>query len=217
MTSGPPAPDLQAVHLAEFDRLREEIDNRTQLSTNLVIAELTAFGAGISFFDKVPDVLVGLALVSSYLWLLWLDHTEQIYKIAAYIGCRLAPRMRAGEEALGWEHFLRVLDAGGVAATEALFGVSAERREVEVQPTRNVGRYIMLLFGVSPPALLLLYLLPFERGPAGMLEETLRFAAVLLALALWAYACRQYRRFRRTITTIDDALRRSTGGPQAAK
>src|SRR5215217_4678149 len=99
-----PREHSRTVDLIEYANLRNEINNRTQLSAGLVGLNLAALGAGISIIRHVPDIVVALAGVSSFLWLLWIDHTSQIYKIAAYIGLCLAPRLREGtEELLGWE------------------------------------------------------------------------------------------------------------------
>src|SRR6266705_1292715 len=122
------------VDLAEFDRLREEIDNRTELSVNLVLAEIAALGAGISVVDKVPDVLLGLAAVSGFLWLLWMDHTEAIHKIALYIAHELAPRIQISYAGgLGWEKFLRGLD-------------STDKLTRKGRRKSNIVLYIRLLF-----------------------------------------------------------------------
>jgi len=101
----------RAVDLSEYEQLRNEINNRTQLSAGSIALQLAALGAGLSVLKDFPDVVVALAMVSSFLWLLWIDHTSQIYKIAASIGLRLAPRLRERNlELLGWEHFMRTLD-----------------------------------------------------------------------------------------------------------
>src|SRR6266481_5511058 len=95
--------NTRAVDLCEFKELRAEINNRTQLSTGLVGLQLAAIGSGLAVIKDYPDVVLALAALSSFLWLLWIDHTSQIYKIAAYIGLKLAPRLRSGNsELLGW-------------------------------------------------------------------------------------------------------------------
>ena len=96
MSTPEPGPATRDVDLAEFQKLRDEIMARTQLVNTLVGVELAALGVGISSFTSIPDVLIGLAAVSSFLWLLWLDHAEQVQKIAAYIALRLRPRLTVG-------------------------------------------------------------------------------------------------------------------------
>lgn len=213
-----PISDLQPVYLTEFERLRDEIDNRTQVATNLVIAEITALGAGISFFDKVPEVLIGLSIVSSLLWLLWLDQALQIYKIAAYIGCKLADKLqREDNDALGWESFLRVLDKGGRRASRELFGnTGTEAKLIDLPPTRNIGRYMMLLFGGPPVAFVSIYVYMLDASPpATRTGLVIRIAGIVVAITAWLFSLRQHRFFNRAVGVIDEALllKRDPGHP----
>src|SRR3954447_26064052 len=142
------------IDLAEFDKLRQEIDNRTTLGSNVVALELTAVGASVAVADSVPDALLGLAAITCCLWLLWLDHAVQVYKIASYIGVQLAPRVTGivGRPVLGWESYLRALDAGGQRAWRVLFpsGAPAHAGAAPVTETRSVASYVTLLFGGIP-------------------------------------------------------------------
>ena len=73
------------VHLREFDRLRAEIDNRSLLQHGIIAAELAAIAASFGVFDKSPEVLIGVARLTTYLWLLWMDHALGIDFAATYI------------------------------------------------------------------------------------------------------------------------------------
>jgi hypothetical protein len=152
--------DLQAIDIAEFDALRREIDNRTQLGNNLFLAQITAFSVAISFFDKVPDLSVALAAISCVLWVLWLDNTEGVFKIGTYIGLVLAPRLNQGGAGLmGWERFRRTLESGGSRAAR-LLGLEHEHgneSDLPIDNTRQVARYVMLLLGVFPIVLMGVY------------------------------------------------------------
>jgi hypothetical protein len=86
--------DDTALDAAELQALRQAITSHFTLSATLIALELAAFGSSLSFVDKSTHVLAGLAVISSFLWLLWIDHSTQILKIAAYIAIELAPRMR---------------------------------------------------------------------------------------------------------------------------
>ncbi len=124
--------DTISIHLAEYASLRQEIDNRTRLANQLVFSQLTVLGAGMAVFDVdkafVQDVLLGLAAISACLWLFWLDHLRQIFKIGAYIGLRLAPILQGFDaRALGWEKFLREIDSDEHRAGAAIFGDPAGR------------------------------------------------------------------------------------------
>jgi hypothetical protein len=201
----------RTVHLCEYERLRNEINNRTQLSSGLVALQLAALGAGLSVLDKLPDVVLVLAAVSSFLWLLWIDHTSQIYKIAAYIGLRLAPRLHEGdEELLGWEHFMRILDQGGQKAATALFGRSSSK-SVKILRTEVIGRFISILFGASPPLLIVGFMIAKHEKVFDW-NTILSFHGAILVLALglasiaWLYAWRQYSLFVKMRRSIDQAL-----------
>jgi hypothetical protein len=216
-----------SIELVEFEQLRKEINNRTALSNQLILAELTTLGVGISFYDKLPDVLLGLAAISSFLWLLWLDHTVQVYKIASYIVKKLAKRLQGQYSgALGWEQYLRQLDRGGAGATRLLFGDNKENQK-DIQyttfpQTRSVGRYIMFLFGTTAPILIIIYLFVNVTKPFLILLQVILFKynaptvidtlAILrcfgagLVICLWVYAIYQYRYFSSTVIAIDRAL-----------
>ena len=186
--AGPSARDID---LAEFQKLRDEIMARTQLVNTIVGLELAAFGAAISAFTNVPDVLVGLAAVSSFLWLLWLDHAEQVQKIAAYIALRLRPRLEAGgDEVLRWETYMRELD-----------------REQKMPHTQAVGKYIAGLFAGAPVVLLSTYgLVVSARFEDGSLRQVGRYVALAVAAALWLVTLRQYRVFRGVVETMERAI-----------
>lgn len=189
------------VDLAEFGQLRDEINNRTQIAFTLIVAELTGLGAGLSVIDKVPDVLLGLAAVSGFLWLLWLDMAGQVHKIAAYLALHLAPRLRdASPGALGWEAFYREVDAGGARAAKALGG------DFRLEPLRHMGRYLTLLFLITPVVLLGIYVFTTDWGDYGSFDTAGRIAGVLLTLVVLGFAYVQSRRYDRLVDTISRAI-----------
>jgi hypothetical protein len=107
--------------LVEYDRLRQEVDNRTQIAYGLVGLDLTALGLGLAASGSLPEVIIGLAVVSAFLWMLWVNNVGQVWKIAAYTEIALGPRVRQSHpDALGWEWFLRQLDRGGEDARGVL-------------------------------------------------------------------------------------------------
>lgn len=202
MTTPEPG-DTRDVDLAEFQKLRDEIMARTQLVNTLVGVELAALGAGISAFTSVPDVLIGLAAVSSFLWLLWLDHAEQVQKIAAYIALRLRPRLAVGDEqVLRWETYLRQLDG-----------------EPRMPHTQAVSNYIAGLFAGGPLVLLVIYgLVVSDRFEDGSFAQIARFVGLGIAVVLWLVTLRQYRVFRGVVATIERAIataRKDAVGPLA--
>ncbi|BAY77633.1 hypothetical protein NIES25_41000 [Nostoc linckia NIES-25] len=197
---------FRTVNLCEYEQLRNEINNRTNLSASLVALQLTALGAGLSVLEKFPDVVIALAAVSSFLWLLWIDHTSQIYKIAAYIGLCLAPQLSEGnEQLLGWEHFMRTLDQGNHKAGEVLFGDSS--KNLKVLKTEVIGRFISILFGGSPPVLIVGFAIAkYQEIFNWNSIFSLRGAILVLASIAWLYARNKYLLFLKMRESIDQAL-----------
>jgi hypothetical protein len=201
VTRTAPERKTRDVDLAEFQKLRDEIMARTQLVNTLVGVELAALGAGISSFTTVPDALIGLAAVSSFLWLLWLDHAEQVQKIAAYIALRLRPRLAVGtDQVLRWETYMRQLD-----------------REPRMPHTQAVSNYIAGLFAGGPVVLLTIYgLVVSDRFEDGSFSQVARFVGLGIAVLLWLVTLRQYRVFRGVVATIERAIgeaRKDVTGP----
>lgn len=194
------------VDLCEYEQLRNEINNRTQMSTGLVGLQLAALGAGLSVLDKHADVVIALAAVSAFLWLLWIDHTSQVYKIAAYIGLQLAPRLSGlGQGVLGWERFMRILDKGGRHAGDLLFP-GASQSQVPVLRAASIGWFISLLFGLSPPLMLALFAIANKIDVLDLGTLSVQRLMLLLALVAWLYALRQYLVFIRMRRKIDESL-----------
>jgi len=175
---------------AELAALRQEITSHFTLSSTLVAVELAALGAGLSVLDSSTHILAGLAAISSFLWLLWLDHSGQILKIAAYLALELAPRMstQLGRPVLVWEVFLRRLNAGGTAAAGALHGRAPLMSRSIVRPLRAEW-YSPLLFGAAPPLLLSLYV---TAGLQAGKEPVVVWTAAATAALLWAFAVSRF-------------------------
>ncbi len=194
-----------ALDVAELQALRQEITTHFTLTTTLMALELAAFGSSLSLVDKSTYILPALAVISSFLWLLWIDHSTQILKIAAYIAVELAPRMRQylGRPVLGWEVFLRRLDSGGEGSATALYGVSPPpARTAIVRPLRSEW-YTPLLFGVAPPLLLSLYVAANLRGGTANIAVWLACAT---GGALWAFTIIRFIDFARNAKVIDQAI-----------
>ncbi len=196
-----------SVNLKEYEHLRYEINNRTRLSGHIVSLQLTALGAGLAIIDKYPDIVIALAAVSSFLWLLWLDHTSQIYKIAAYISLKLAYRLqRISPEVMGWETFLRSIDQGGFATEVVLFGKKVNERFLWLH-TNEIAKYVALLFGVSPGLLIAGFLLSHYvqfKHIADVLS--VRGGLLGVAIVLWLYSLSCYYYFVKMRTLIDKAI-----------
>lgn len=196
---------VHPIDVAEYERLRGEIDNRTQIANALVAVDLTALGVGLASLPALPEIVIGIAAASIFLWMLWTDQGVQVWKIAAYMEIELAPRLReSSPDVLGWEPFLRRLDKGGPSALAAL-GLDDSTHRLHTLKTANVGLYISALFGGAPLVLLAV-------GAGAMFEDLSGAGRLALGLALvaslvgWTVAFLVYRRFRAFRSIIDEAI-----------
>jgi hypothetical protein len=188
VTTGGNADVAISVYLAEYESLRREIEMRATLSSSLVALELSALGIGLVAATNLIDLYAGLAFLSTILWLFWLDHTEQIWKLACYISLELRPLLvAAAPGSLGWERFLRSLDSRRV-----------------VRSTKNAAFYISLLFASMPPILGGIFVAAALHSP---LQSGLPLAGRLLVAvviyAFWIYALLQFRIFSASRNQMD--------------
>jgi hypothetical protein len=142
-----------SIALKEYDGTRNEIENRMDMAGHVIVGYITAIGAGISIAPRAPDVLLAVAFIAAPAWLLWLDHTEQICKLAGYIGIDLQPRVDAlanDRRAFGWERFLRTIDRGGTDAGGVLFPADDPPPRVDAHHTRRAAWYVLLLSSSRP-------------------------------------------------------------------
>lgn len=197
------------VQLAEFEQLRQEIVTRINLAYALIAIDLTVLGAGLTLFDKLPEVVVGLAVASSFLWLIFIDHAAQVYKLAAYISLWLAPALRtAVPGSLRWEEFLRMVDQGGTETARALYhrdGAPLPRSWIK---SGGPSPFLAALFGGSPPVLLTAYATSSDLS-GSLAEQALRGGVLLASLAFWLLAVQRYWSFRSTVRCINSAITES--------
>lgn len=202
--------DWQDVDLAEFEELRTEINNRTTISNQIIAVQIAAIGSGIIILDKSADVLLGLAAISTLLWLFWIDHTCQIYKIAAYIELEMAPRLRTSKpDLLGWERFLRKIDAGWeVSGIEGGTGKILTTQWVSTYTAALLGWGAVLLLGIY--CLLKFPLLWFPWYPEGPVAPSIldgfRSITAVAVGGILLFAWRQYRLFTQTRDRFRDAI-----------
>jgi hypothetical protein len=196
------------IDAAEVESLRQEITNRISLMNALVALQLAALGTGLTISGHWVHVLAGLAAISSFLWLLWIDQSISTYKLAAYLAIEMAPKLSeyAGRPVLGWEYFLRQVEAGGERSARALYGDHARgdaRDQVRTSRSVRADWYVPLLFGCTPPLLLTLYVAAGVREPAGVV---LIVASSLLATLLWIFTVVRFTDFVRNTNVLDQAI-----------
>lgn len=177
-----------SIYLSEYESLRREIEMRATLSSSLVALELSALGIGLVAAKGLIDLYAGLAFLSAILWLFWLDHTEQIWKLATYISIQLRPVLvDAAPNALRWEQFLRDLDARRV-----------------VRSTKNAAFYITLLFASMPPLLgVVFFAAAIHESNSLDLIMAGRLTAFIGVFAFWVYALMQFRSFSSSRDQMD--------------
>lgn len=196
--------DYKDADVAEVQSLRGEITARIGLMNALVGIELAAVGTALTVLpDSSTHVLAGLAAISSFLWLLWMDQTASIYKIAAYLAIEMAPRLESssGRRALRWEKFLRSVEAGGQEAANALFRGSPPPSSSVVRHIR-ADWYVPLLFGLTPPLLLTLYV----KADVHRADPAIMGLACLAGAVLWIFAVTRFAKFVGITKVIDEAI-----------
>jgi hypothetical protein len=197
------------VYLKEFQLLREELVTRTNLAYALIAVDLTVLGAGLTVFQALPPAALGLAAVSSFLWLIFMDHASQVYKIAAYISLRLAPELRAvAPLALQWERFLRELDAGGQRTANALYRQGKGSAPKHWITSGASSKYTATLFAGSPPVLLIAFAVSAAtpKTHVSLAEHLVELAALLLSFGIWVRAIIRFRHYLHTLRAISAAI-----------
>jgi hypothetical protein len=210
------------IDLLEFERLRQEIDNRTQISNNLILGCIAAFGAGIPFIIQNPDVLLGLAFVATLLWLLWMDQTEQIYKCALYIGTQLSPKYKnICTKPFFWEEFLRIINQNNQETIRLLYPETLNKNlTIHVRPTRHIMTFTLLIFCGLAGTALSLYIFLVIKDPlwnfilywisdSKISFDPIAFArclGFLVICVLYGYGITNFFSFRRSLVGIDEAI-----------
>lgn len=186
--TGEPTTVEVTITLSEYESLRREIEMRATLSSSLIALDLSALGVGLVAAKNSIDLYAGLGFLSVMLWLFWLDHTEQIWKLATYISLRLRPILqRAAPGSLGWESFLRRLD-----------------EQKRVRSTNYAALYITILFASVPPLLAVVLVGRAAQVPGGFdLTMAVRLAGAVSVVAFWVFALGQFRQFTRSRDQMD--------------
>lgn len=204
-----------ALLVVEYEQLHEEINNRSRLQSNLVIAALAVLGAGVSAFTTFPDALAGVAAVISILWLFWSDHDKHIASIAAYLERKVTPRLKEATGGYTWEVFFRDLNRGGDFAARQLSedgslpdsGPNATWAQ-KIPPDEGVIPEHRLLFFYVPAALLIVYgasivhsvqAPPIKAADRDELPLPFKIVALVICLCLlgWSYYRQRQRKKRR--------------------
>lgn len=200
---------------AEAQCLRQEITTRITLMNAVIALEIATLGTGLTVISRPTYVLAALGAASSFLWLLWMDQSIYTYKIAAYLSVELAPRLSrlARRPVLGWETFLRRIEANGDMSRRALYPGPARTGRCLRHSGRHAEWYVPLLFAVTPPLLLALYVIDTSDSLARVLP------ACLAGGSMWAYTIIRFVLLILDIKVLNDAIAKAPDwtGPAARK
>jgi hypothetical protein len=188
--------DSPDIVLKEFEQARAEINNRTTLSHQIVYFTIAAVGAGLTVVASHAEVLLALAFLAWWCWLVWFDHTGQIFKIALYIARPLAWRL-GFKGALGWELFGRQLNERGVSKRSARGAIPR---------AGATSAYTPIFFGGGILALLVSYLWIARGAFAVNFETCVKLSIFALLLCLWVFAAVRTRAMLRMIRSINDEI-----------
>ena len=210
--SQPAAADATAVYVAEYQKLREEINSRLTVCHGLVVADLAALGAGISVARSFPLVLIALAVVSALLWLIWLGQVTQMILIAAYIALELRPQLEevCQRSVLRWESYWRQPTPKQSIDSEPHYGDSnREKTGVLKASLYRDGVHTSMLLGGITPALLTIEV--FVNPHARFNSFSWQVTAVGCGLALWLYTLSAAISVLRTSVVINAIIASSYG------
>lgn len=186
----------------EAQGLRQEITTRITLMNALIALELATLGTGLAVISKPSFLLVGMGAASSFLWLLWMDQSLYTYKIAAYLSVELAPRLSqlARRRVLGWEAFLRHIESNGEKSRQALYPHTAGGGRQLLHCGRHAEWYVPMLFAVTPPWLLALYIISSHDKPTPILT------ACLVGGSMWIYTIIRFALLMHDIRVFNKAI-----------
>lgn len=187
---------------AEVQCLRQEITTRITLMHAIIALELAVLGVGLTAIAKPTYVMAALAAASSFLWLLWMDQSLYTYKVAAYLSVELAPQLSqlARRPVLGWETFLRRIEASGQKSSRALYPGAAGRGRRLLYSGRHAEWHVPLIFAVTPPLLLAIFVVDTRDSLMQVL------AACLTAGLLWAFTIIRFALLIHDINVLNNAI-----------
>lgn len=220
---------LEEIYLAEFGRCRDEIDSQTELSERVILAEITLLGAGAVLIEKgYFDSLLGLAPLSSFLWIFWTGHTQAVSKLGGYIACELAPRLRriAGERVLAWEEYSRITHIGGPNVYHIPYLKTESQRSRKHWLSwinfkigsifhRSISMFISFWFGAVTPVLLLIYgIIAIEQRHKAPLivrhwsdfGSDARIFAIILSIFVWIAASMRFLSAKKSWELVSDVV-----------
>jgi hypothetical protein len=98
---------LAALSLAEFQGLRSEILQLTQMQSQLIALTVVAFGTVVSigFQAKNPAIVLVHPILALIIGVSWMNHAHSVRRCADYIRAR--ETAMGALTSFGWEHYVR--------------------------------------------------------------------------------------------------------------
>lgn len=191
------------LHKSEYEALRQETNTHQNFANAIIGLELTSLGLGISLGNKSPYVLAGLAIVTTMLWLSYLDHLTGMFRIAIYTALVLRPRLSelAEQPVLSWEVYMRRMRA--TPMEEPGVGVSlvvpAERLK---EPSLGLT-YVSIFFAVTPPTFTCMYI--YDTVSRSQVSAVMAVVA-LVTLIFWIFAIVRSASISRWMRHVDNII-----------
>lgn len=193
------------IHKAEYEQLSQEGRLHHSTASTIVSLEIAALGVGIPAASSYPYVLLALSVVTSLLWLRYLDHILGIFRVAAYVALVLRPVLSSivDEQVLQWEQFLRQFRSGTFKVTKADGTTYFLQPEKFREPTLGVT-YTSVLFGAAPPVLIVSFLFLAQLpNPGAIVSSCIGMAS---SVALWSFSLLRLRYTSKLIDSINRML-----------
>jgi hypothetical protein len=216
------------VALVEYESLRKEIETRTVLSNALTSGIVIGVIAALATADDLGYLAIALSIGISILWLFWMDHALQIYKIAGYISIKLNRQIQYyTSTAFRWELFLRSLDSDdNNIRKEALYDtvdITVSDEDLRIRKTEIVRKYSCMLYLISPIIFLLIFyvskihtnlLLCITNHPNCITQiisclnpDYLSLGLMIISVFLIIYSVQQYLHVQESINNINIAIK----------
>lgn len=99
--------------VAEYQKIREEIDRRSKEQFICISTSILAFGSVLGFISKSPEIysplLIIIPWISSIFGLVWTDHSHHIFSLGSYIREKIENQINQivrYKTEIGWEHYI---------------------------------------------------------------------------------------------------------------
>lgn len=99
--------------VAEYQKIREEINRRAREQFICISTSILVFGSVLAFISKSPKIYSSLLIIipwiSSIFGLLWTDHSHHIFLLGSYIRKKIENQINQivpYKVEIGWEHYI---------------------------------------------------------------------------------------------------------------